>query len=65
MNRAHEKFTAYRNSYRVLYRVPADGAAAHQTGRSAALLDRGAQRPAFIRDYGKALSVFRLPAVGL
>ena len=32
LNRAHKKFTAYRNSCRVFYRVPADGAAAHQTG---------------------------------
>ena len=40
LNRAHKKFTAYRNSYRVFYRVPADGAAAHQTGRSDALLHR-------------------------
>ena len=27
-----EKIIAYRNSYRVFYRVPAHGAAAHQTG---------------------------------
>jgi hypothetical protein len=35
-----KKITAYRNSYRVFYRVPAHGAAAHQTGRTAALLHR-------------------------
>jgi hypothetical protein len=40
LNRAHKKFTAYRNSYRVFYRVPADEAAAHQTGRIAALFHR-------------------------
>jgi hypothetical protein len=35
-----QKITAYRNSYRVFYRVPAHGAAAHQPGRTAALLHR-------------------------
>ena len=35
-----KKFTAYRNSYRVYYRVPAHGPAAHQTGRTAALFHR-------------------------
>jgi hypothetical protein len=35
-----QKITAYRNSYRVFYRVPAHRAAAHQTGRTAALLHR-------------------------
>src|SRR5208282_680015 len=39
LNRA-QKFTAYRNSYRVYYRVPAHGPAAHQTGRTAALFHR-------------------------
>jgi hypothetical protein len=43
LNRAHKKFTAYRDSCRVFYRVPADGAAAHQTGRSAALFHRRGQ----------------------
>src|SRR5208283_5194796 len=38
-----KKITAYRNSYRVFYRVPAHGAAAHQTGRTAALLHRRGQ----------------------
>jgi hypothetical protein len=38
--RADQKFTAYRGFYRVFYRVPADGAAAHQTGRIDALLHR-------------------------
>ena len=40
---ADEKITAYRNSYRVFHRLPADGAAAHQTGRNDALLHRGGQ----------------------
>jgi hypothetical protein len=38
-----EKFSAYRNSYRVFYRVPADGAATRQTAKSAALLRRRQQ----------------------
>src|ERR1700739_394326 len=46
MNHANKTFTAYRvltayrDSYRVFYHVPADGTAADETGRIAALLHR-------------------------
>ena len=40
MNRARKEYIAYRNSYRVFYRVPAGGAADQQSARSAALLHR-------------------------
>ncbi len=40
---AARKVTAYRNCYRVFDRVPADGAAAHEAGASAAFLHRPQQ----------------------
>ena len=51
--RKSENTKKFRNYFRVFDRVPADGAAAHQTGRNDALIHRGGQ--AFKRNYGRVV----------
>ena len=56
--RKSENSKKYRNSYRVFDRVAADGAAAHQTGRTAALSHRRGQ-PCVKQTYNKVIEIDR------